>query len=75
MDPAGPPSPPVDPRAWRFDQIQQADLQTVIEFQREQIRGKPKLVSIVGDRSRIDMAELEKNGRVVEVGVEDIFRY
>ena len=66
---------PVDPRAWRFEQIEQADLNAVLAYQASHIGGRPKLVSIVGDRSKIDMAELGKSGRIVEVGVEDIFGY
>ena len=66
---------PIDPRAWRFEQIQRADLSEVLEFQEGHIKGRPKLVSIVGDKSKIDMAELGKSGKIVEVGVDDIFGY
>ena len=65
----------IDPRAWRFEQIQHADLSAVLEFQAEHIRDRPKLVSIVGDKSKIDMTELARSGKVVEVGVEEIFGY
>ena len=66
---------PVDPRAWRFEQIQQADIGAVLEFQASHIGGRPKLVSIVGDKSKIDLVELGKSGTIIEVGVEDIFGF
>ena len=65
----------IDPRAWRYEQIQNADLARVLEFHREHIGGRPKLVTIVGDARRIDREQLAAHGTVREVGVEDIFGF
>ena len=37
------------------------------------IKGKPKLVSIVGDSSKINLDELAKLGKVITVEEETIF--
>jgi len=66
---------PVDPRPWRLEQIQRADLQTVLDFQQERIKGRPRLISIVGDRSKIDLTALSRSGRVREVELGEIFAY
>ena len=65
----------VDPRAWRFEQIQRSSLDRVLEVYRERIQGRPKLISIVGDKSKFDLASLGRYGEIIELGVEDIFSY
>ena len=35
-----------DPRAWRFEQLQASDLDEVLEFYRQHVQGRPKLISI-----------------------------
>ncbi len=65
----------VDPRAWRFEQIQRGSLQGLLEFYREHIQGRPKLISIVGNKSKFDLASLGQYGEIIELSVEDIFSY
>jgi predicted Zn-dependent peptidase len=65
----------VDPRAWRFEQIQRGSLEGMLEFYREHIQRRPKLISIVGDKSKFDLASLEQYGEIIELSVEDIFSY
>lgn len=65
----------VDPRAWRFEQIQRGSLEELLEFQRKHIRGRPKPISIVGDKSKFDLASLGQYGEIIELSVEDIFSY
>ena len=65
----------VDPRGWRYDQLRQANADVMMEFQAEHLAGRPKLISIVGDRSKIDMEALGTVGKVVELQVEDIFGF
>ncbi|MCY3688719.1 MAG: insulinase family protein [Gammaproteobacteria bacterium] len=62
-----------DPRRQRYAELQQAGMDDLLEFQREHVRDRDKLISIVGDLSVIDVAELEQFGRVQEVQVEDLF--
>ena len=66
---------PVDPRAWRFEQVRIASLRQLLDYHAGHIEGRPKMISIVGDGSKIDLDELRRFGEVVEVGVEDIFGY
>ena len=66
---------PVDPRPWRFEQIRTADLSTVLDFQREHIKNRAKLISITGDKNKIDMEALAKHGEIIEVGLDDLFAF
>lgn len=62
-----------DPRRERFQQLQDATLEEMEEFQQTHIKDRAKLISIVGDLSIIDTEELEQFGSVQEVQVEDLF--
>jgi predicted Zn-dependent peptidase len=62
-----------DPRPQRFAQLQNASLEDLMQFQREHIAGKPKLISIVGDTSRMDMSALSAMGTIRELSVDDVF--
>jgi hypothetical protein len=64
-----------DPRRSRFEAIQTASLENVVGFQRERIRGRSRLISIIGDANRFNRAELEKMGEVREVAVGELFSY
>lgn len=63
----------VDPRKKRFEGLIAADIDSLMEFQQKHIRNRPKLISIVGDRSRIDMDAIGAHGKIVVVDAEDIF--
>ncbi len=62
-----------DPRPERFAQLQNMSLEDVMQFQREHIAGRAKLISIVGDTSRMDMDALSAMGSVRELSVDDVF--
>ena len=62
-----------DPRIQRYQELQTASLEDLVEFQQEHIQGRPKLISIVGDLSIIDTEELEKFGMVEEIQVGQLF--
>ena len=64
---------PVDPRKSRFERIQAAEMDDMLAFYGKNLKNRVKLISIVGDREKIDLAALEKYGSVSEVGLEDIF--
>ena len=57
----------------RFDQLRSATLEDMLAFQRDNIAGRPKLISIVGDLSRIDVDALAQYGTVTQVQVDDLF--
>lgn len=62
-----------DPRPQRFAQLQNSSLEDLMQFQRERIAGRPKLISIVGDTSRMDMETLSELGTIRELTVDDVF--
>lgn len=63
----------IDPRKWRFEQIQATSMDMMLQFHREHIQNRPKLISIVGDHNKIDIQRLAEVGKVIEVGLESIF--
>ena len=64
---------PIDPRKWRYEQIQKSDMDLMLQFHKGHVHGRPKLISIVGDRNKMDMERLAKVGQVIEIGLKDIF--
>lgn len=62
-----------DPRRQRYEALQQASLDNLLNFQQEHVKDRAKLISIVGDLSIIDLAELEQFGDVKQVQVDDLF--
>lgn len=62
-----------DPRAARFAQLNGSTLEDMLAFQRRHIAGKPKLISIVGDMSRIDAQALAPYGELTQIEVEQLF--
>jgi predicted Zn-dependent peptidase len=62
-----------DPRKNWFDELQSASIEDMLEFQKSHIKGKPHLISIVGDKNKIDMEALAKFGKITEVTIDQIF--
>ena len=60
-------------RKARFEAIRAADFDTLMNFHAAHIKSKPKLISIVGDKSKIDMDRLAKIGKIVEIDLDQIF--
>ena len=64
-----------DPRSWRFEQIKTTDLDKMLQFHREYLQERPKLISITGDKSKIDMEALAQYGEIIELDLEDLFAF
>ena len=47
-----------DPRQKRFKNVLTAEFPTLLEFQQNRIAGRPRLISIVGPRDRVDLASI-----------------
>ncbi|HLT63465.1 MAG TPA: insulinase family protein [Pseudohongiella sp.] len=62
-----------DPRPQRFAQLQAMSLEDLLQFQRDHIAGRPKLISIVGDTNRMDMEALSELGTIRQLSVDDVF--
>ena len=62
-----------DPRKRRFEEIRSANIQQLMDFHSARIQGRPKLISIVGDKNRIDMERLAETGEIIEISLDQIF--
>ena len=62
-----------DPRENRFSILKDATNKTLEEFYEQTIKPKAKLLSIVGDSTKIDLAELEKIGPVTQIKSDQLF--
>jgi len=64
---------PIDPRRARFEKVQGMNLGEVLQFQKEHLKGRARLISIVGDKQKFDLEQLKKSGAVTELALKDIF--
>lgn len=62
-----------DPREQRFERLQEMSLEDLLQFQQQHIANRAKLISIVGDTSRIDMDTLAELGTIRQLTVDDVF--
>jgi len=62
-----------DPRRQRYDELQNATMEDLLNFQSTHVANRPKLISVLGDLSVIDTEELEQFGTVEEVQIDDLF--
>lgn len=56
-----------DPRIMQYDIYNSLDFVHIVEFYKQNILGRPMLITIVGNKKKIDMKELAKYGKIVEV--------
>jgi zinc protease len=64
-----------DPRPVRFQAVQAADIQTLTGFFQTQIKGRPKYIAVVGDKTKIDLEKLGAYGEVKEMTLDQLFGY
>lgn len=62
-----------DPRAARFPVIAGSTGDTLREFHQQHIAGRPKLISIAGDKNKIDIESLRAIAPVTEITPEQLF--
>ncbi|MCF6286514.1 MAG: insulinase family protein, partial [Candidatus Hydrogenedentes bacterium] len=62
-----------DPRAARYQAIQASGLSNVLAFHQDIIKDRAKLISVVGDENKIDLAALEGIAPIRKVALEEIF--
>ncbi len=63
-----------DPRAWEWAEIQKLELDDVGGFAKD-LGGRPVIISIVGDRERVDLDALARLGTVIEVEPAQLTSY
>ena len=64
---------PIDPRKTRYESIRASNMDLMLQFHKAHVQGHPKLISIVGDRNKMDMERLAAVGQVIDISLEDIF--
>ena len=62
-----------DPNKVWYPEFNSINFDQVDEFYNAYMTDKPMVITLVGDKSRIDMDELKKFGEIVEVKTSDIF--
>lgn len=62
---------PNEARAVQYPNLKFSDIDA---FYAKNIKGKPIVITIVGDKSQFDMTKLAKFGKIQEVQMKDIFR-
>jgi predicted Zn-dependent peptidase len=62
-----------DPRAARYAIIKDAPMQVMTDFQQQHIAKKPKLISVVGAKDKIDLNALGAIAPVKEIPIDSIF--
>ena len=62
-----------DPRRERFAELQSASLDDLVQFQQEHVQNKPKLISVLGDLSIIDVDDLAQFGEVEQINTDQLF--
>lgn len=62
-----------DPRRERFEELQAATMDDMVQFQQQHVANKPKLISILGDLSIINTEELARFGKVQRLESDELF--
>ncbi len=62
-----------DPRKTRYSAYKNVEFSDIMNFYKVNVKGKPWLVTIVGDKKRINMDELAKYGKIIEVKPDKLF--
>ena len=62
-----------DPRPRRFEKLTKATMEDLTSFHQERIAGRPKLISIVGPRDRLDLERIQKLGTFREMKIDEIY--
>jgi zinc protease len=63
-----------DPAKSLLPVIDRMSFDDIVRFYSENLKGKPVAIGIVGDPKIIDLKALEKYGKVVRLGTEDLFK-
>ncbi len=63
-----------DPRPWNWEQVKKMTLADLVTFS-SRWKSMPYTITIVGDKSRFDMAKLAQFGEVVEMKPDELFAW
>ncbi|MBS9766755.1 MAG: insulinase family protein [Flavobacteriaceae bacterium] len=62
-----------DPVKFELPYYQKMTFEDIMNFYKQEIKGKPLVIGIVGDTRKVDKDELEKIGKVKEISVKKLF--
>jgi predicted Zn-dependent peptidase len=65
----------VDLRKEIFEKVQGMQMQDIVAFQQQYLKGKKYRLAVIGNKEKIDFKMLEKYGPVTELELEQIFGY
>jgi len=63
-----------DPRIKQYELYKELEFDNIVDFYKQNIKGRPMLITIVGNKKKIDMKELAKYGKIVEVKQKTILK-
>ncbi len=63
-----------DPYIKLYNSIDESSFEQLVDFYQKNIEGRKMIITIVGDKSRIDMKALSQYGKVVEVNKKQLFK-
>jgi predicted Zn-dependent peptidase len=63
-----------DPNKLVIEGLDDLSMEDIVSFQEKNIRGKPVAYIVVGNKKRIDMEQLSRFGKIIEVREKDIFK-
>ena len=62
-----------DPRIMQYQHFNELEFKDIIKFYQNYIKKDVVTIAIVGDKRKIDMAELATYGKIIEISKKDIF--
>lgn len=63
-----------DPRLTQMKMLQELSFEDLREFYKTACKGNPLVITVAGDKKRINIKELEKNFQIIELKYNDIFK-
>ena len=64
-----------DPNRIAYEKYADLQMKDIAQFHREFIKDKPHIITIYGNKKKIDLEQLKQFGKVVELKLEDVVRY
>lgn len=62
-----------DPAKVKSPTYENLTFDDIVAFNKENLKNQPMVIAIVGDRKRIDMEELKKYGKIIEIKETDLY--
>ncbi len=63
-----------DPAKVKSEIYNQLEFKDIVEFSTKNLKNAPVVIAIVGDKKRIDMDELKKYGKIIEIKEKELFK-